>query len=86
MSDIVVHQFIDRSLIAAKLKQKQAVKAKPTSTQGAAKLGGLIRYLLARVDKGKEKAGLVRWGPLEFFVVARVPDNPNPDFGVLLFV
>ena len=86
MADIVVHQFVDRSLIAGKLKQKQAIKAKPTSTQGAEKLGGLIRYLVARVAEGKEKAGLVRWGPLEFFVVARVPDDPNPNFGVLLFV
>ena len=51
----------------------------------AKRLSGLVKYLHSGGAKqGKEKVGIVRWGPVEMYVTLRVPEDPNPGFGLLL--
>ena len=58
------------------------IKAKPASDDDAKGLSGLVKYLYGNGEK--ERLGIVRWGPVEMYLTLRVPNDPNPGYGLLL--
>jgi hypothetical protein len=93
--EFVVYEFVPRASIDHLLNgsHKTVAKAKPVTAQDACALKGFVSYLYGGKASGqegggarKEKVAVVKWGSLDFYLTLRVSEDPNPGYGLLLFV
>lgn len=101
LRELVVWEFVPRSTIDYLLhpSSKRMAKAKPVSGRDASALHSFVHHLYGAV-KGpggreavgavhvsrKERVGVVKWGSLDFYLTLRDPNDPNPSYGLFLFL
>jgi hypothetical protein len=93
--EFVVYEFAPRASINHLINgsNKTVAKVKPVTAQDACALKGFVSYLYGGKASGqegggtrKEKVAVVKWGSLDFYLTLRVSEDPNPGYGLLLFV
>jgi hypothetical protein len=91
LGELSVYKFEPRENHHHKIQQKMQIKAKPVSGEDCNMLKGFVEHLAGITPndlsrRGREKVAVVRWGPIEFFLTLRDPQDPKPSHGLILHI
>ncbi|GAX78270.1 hypothetical protein CEUSTIGMA_g5712.t1 [Chlamydomonas eustigma] len=97
LGELLVYVFEPREKYQRTILHKIHIKAKPVSSEDCKGLEGFVNHLAgirnpnsdissSSSSRGREKVAVVRWGPIEFFLTLRDPQDPLPSHGLFLHV